>query len=301
MDRINYQHLFYFWNVAREGSVTRASEKLYLAQPTISAQLSAFEKALDEKLFYRQGRNLTLTETGRIVFNYAEEIFSLGRELSNTLKGHASGQSLRLSVGVADALPKLIAYRLIEPAFNIAERVQLLCYEDKAERLITEISQRNIDIVLSDTPATAASGNRAFNHPLGESGVTVFAVTELAERYHQNFPQSLRGAPFLLPTRNTALRRSLDQWFETANIYPKILAEIEDSALLKTFGSGGSALFVAPTVVSEEIKQEYKVTEIGEIDGVKECFYAITVPRKLKHPAITAILENAQQRLFDPG
>ncbi|MEY3288626.1 MAG: hypothetical protein RLZZ419_868, partial [Pseudomonadota bacterium] len=294
----NYQHLFYFWNVAREESITRACEKLHLAQPTISGQLTVFEEAVGEKLFYKNGRKMALTDTGRLVFRYADEIFSLGQELTNTLKGRPSGQPLRLILGVADALPKLVVYRLIEPVFRLPEPVQIVCYEDKAERLMAEISLQSIDLVLSDAPLAQSSSANVFNHLLGECTVTVFGTPQLAAVYRPDFPRSLTGAPFLLPTSNTALRRSLDQWFDTENIHPKIQAEIEDSALIKTFGSGGAGLFVAPTTVETEIQSQYNVEIIGRIDAVKERFYAITARRKMKHPAVTAVLENAREKLF---
>ena len=299
MQRINYQHLFYFWHVVTEGSITAACEKLHLAQPTISGQLTVFEQAVGEKLFYKQGRKLQLTDTGRIVFHYAEEIFALGRELGNTLKGLPTGRALRLTIGIADALPKLVIYRLMQPVFQLPEAVQIFCYEDKVERLLNDIALQSIDLVLSDTPLTSSSNANIFNHLLGDSAVTVFATAELATIYRPNFPRSLGGAPFLLPTNNTALRRSLDQWFDNENIRPKIQAEIEDSALIKTFGKGGMGLFVAPTIVEAEIKRQYMVEAVGRIETVKERFYAITVRRQLKHPAVTAILDNARDNLFD--
>lgn len=298
MKKINYQHLFYFWTIANEGSVTRASEKLFLAQPTLSAQLSVLEKSLGEKLFHRRGKTLQLTETGRVVLNYANQIFAIGHELGNYINGNQTAHSQRLTVGIADALPKLIAYRILEPAIKHAQPLQLTCYEDKSQRLFNEIELRNLDIILSDTPTTPSSGNRAFNHLLGESTVSVFGSSQLAKLYLPYFPNSLKGAPFLLPTRDSALRMSLDQWFDTMNIYPKILAEIEDSALLKTFGSGGNALFVAPTVIQHEISQSYQVKTLGTLDKIKERFYAITLPHKAKHPAISAILEHAQSQLL---
>ena len=298
MQRINYQHLFYFWHVVTAGSITAACEKLHLAQPTISGQLTVFEQAIGEKLFYKQGRKLQLTDTGRIVFHYAEEIFALGRDLGNTLKGLPTGRALRLSIGIADALPKLVVYRLMQPVFQLPEPVQIYCYEDKVERLLSDITLQRIDLVLSDTPLTSSSNANIFNHLLGESAVTVFANSELAAIYRPNFPRSLCGAPFLLPTNNTALRRSLDQWFDNENIRPNIQAEIEDSALIKTFGKGGMGLFVAPTIVEAEIKRQYMVETVGSIESVKESFYAITVRRKLKHPAVTAILDNARDNLF---
>ncbi len=299
MERLNYQHLYYFWTVAKEGSISRACEKLQLAQPTISGQLAVFERAIGQKLFHREGRGLVLTDTGRAVFHYAEEIFALGRELTNTLKGRPTGRGLRLSVGVADALPKLIAYRLIEPALHLAEPVQIVCYEDKAERLLAEISLHGIDLVLSDIPATPSAGARTFNHLLGECTVAVFGTQELAARYRPDFPRSLNGAPLLLPTPSTALRRSLDQWFDAEQLCPNIQAEIEDSALLKTFAAAGVGLFVAPVAVEMEIRHQYGAESIGRIDAVRERFYAISPQRKLKHPAVLAILESARAGLFD--
>ena len=299
MERLNYQHLYYFWNVAKEGSVSRACEKLHLAQPTISGQLAVFEQAIGEKLFYKDGRKMALTDTGRAVFNYAEEIFALGRELTNTLKGRSSVRGMRLNVGVADALPKLITYRLLEPALHMAEPVQLICHEDKADRLLAEISLHGVDLVLSDVPSTPSSGARMFNHLLGECGVAVFGTEDLARRYEDDFPRSLNGAPLLLSTASTALRRSLDQWFDEERIWPDIKAEIEDSALLKTFAAAGAGLFVAPTAVAAEIQRQYGTRIVGRIDAVCERFYAITAQRKLKHPGVIAILEHARSGMFD--
>lgn len=299
MERLNYQHLYYFWHVAKEGGISRACEKLHLAQPTVSGQLAIFEDAIGEKLFYRDGRTMTLTDTGRTVFHYADEIFTLGRELTNTLKGRAGGRTVRLSVGVADAMPKLITYRLLEPALRLPEPVQLMCYEDKSERLLGEIALHSLDLVLSDVPATPATGSRIFNHFLGESGVAVFGAPSLAARYSQNFPRSLDRAPFLLPTPSTELRRSLDQWFDAEHLSPIIQAEIEDSALLKTFAGAGIGLFVAPTVVETEIRQRYGAVVVGHIDSVRERFYAISAQRKVQHIGVAAILANAKARVFD--
>jgi LysR family transcriptional regulator, transcriptional activator of nhaA len=297
MNRLNYQHLFYFWNVAKEGSISRACEKLHLAQPTISGQLAVFEQAVGEKLYIKDRSKLVLSDTGRTVFRYAEEIFSLGQELNQTLQGLTSGHGLRLNVGVADALPKLIAYRLLEPALHIPESVQIICHEDKAERLISEIPLHSIDLVLSDIPATPSMGGRVFNHLLGECELAVFGTLTLMDRYSSNFPASLNGAPLLMPTLNTALRRSLDQWLHTEGLCPEVKAEIEDSALLKTFASAGVGMFVAPVSVQIEIQRQYGCNMIGKIPSVFERFYAITAQRKLKHPAVMAILENTASGL----
>ena len=297
MDRLNYQHLFYFWNVAREGSVTRASEKLRLAQPTISGQLAVFEDAIGAQLLRKEGRKLALTEKGRTVYNYADEIFALGRELTNTLKGHSGLRGQRLGVGVADALPKLLVYRLIEPALRNPGETQVICHEDKVDKLLAELSLHGVDLVIADTPATTSVSGRVYNHFLGQCGVAVFGAPDLAKAYAADFPRSLEGAPFLFPTQGTALRRSLDLWFETHRLVPIIRGEIEDSALMKTFAAGGVGLIVAPLAVSEQVAQQYGVQQVGVLNGVTESFYAITVRRKVDHPAITAILENAKDWL----
>ena len=291
MSRLNYHHLHYFWTVAREGSIARASESLHLTQPTISAQLAQFEAAIGEKLFERVGRGLVLTDTGRGVFEYAEEIFALGRELTQFLKGRAVGRGSRLAVGIAQALPKLAVTRLLEPALRLPEPVQLHCFEDKSERLLADLSVHALDLVLSDVPATPHSGAGVFNHLLGECEASVFGTADLASRYGPDFPRSLSGAPFLLPTQNLALRRLLDQWFDAEGIWPDVRAEIEDSALMKTFGSAGMGLFLAPTMVAEAICRQYGVVRLGPLAAIHERFYVITAQRRIKHPAIVAILD----------
>jgi LysR family transcriptional activator of nhaA len=295
MERLNYQHLFYFWNVAREGSVTRASQKLGLAQPTVSGQIAVFESSIGAQLFRKEGRKLVMTETGRTVFNYADEIFSLGRELGSALKNRAGAVSVRLSVGVSNALPKLVVYRLLEPA--LAAHNQIICQEDKTERLLAELPVHGVDLVLSDWPATGGTDARIYNHPIGECGVAAFAASELQQRYRKNFPHCLDGAPLLLPTSNTALRRSLDQWLDANSLFPKIVAEVEDSALLKTFGAAGVGVFMAPTAVRAQVEEQYGVKHIATLDGVSERFYAITAQRKIKHAGVVTILEGARNWL----
>jgi LysR family transcriptional activator of nhaA len=301
VDRLNYQHLFYFWNVVREGGVSRASEKLRLAQPTISGQLAVFEKTIGAKLFRKEGRNLVMTETGRTVFNYADEIFSLGRELAEALERRPGARGQRFSVGVSNALHKLLVYRLLEPALKGAPPAHLICFEDKLERLLTELPVHGVDLVISDAPATSAADARIYNHLLGESGVAAFAAPALHARCAQGFPHSLDGAPLLLPTTNTALRRSLDQWIDANGLFPKIVAEIEDSALLKTFAAAGAGVFMAPVAMREEIERQYGVALVCALDGVVERFYAITAQRKVKHPCVAAILERARDFLSNPA
>ncbi len=298
MEWLNYHHLHYFWVVAREGSIARASTHLSLAQPTISGQIHALEEALGERLFTRVGRHLVLTEVGRVVYRYAEEIFTLGRELMDTLKGRPTGRPLRLVVGVADVLPKMIAYRLLEPALHLSTPVQVICREGKLDRLLAELALYELDVVLSDAPSNAMNNVRAFNHLLGECGISLFGTPSLEAIYSPNFPASLDNAPFLLPTDNTMLRRALEQWFTATGIRPRVMGEFEDSALLNAFGQTSLGIFAAPTAIEIEIQQQYGVVVIGRLDAVRERFYAIAVERKLKHPAIIALSEVARQTLF---
>ena len=266
--------------------------------PTISAQLRALEESLGEKLFTRTGRNITLTEMGRVVFRYADEIFSLGRELTDTLKGRSVGRPVRFTVGIADVLPKLVAYRLLQPALQLTDPIRMVCHEGKPERLLAELAVHGLDLVLSDAPIGPMVKVRAFNHLLGESDVTIFGPAKLAAKYRRRFPQSLDGAPMLLPTETTSLRRSFDQWCESKSIRPFVVGEVEDSALLEVFGQSGAGLFPAPSVIEEEVRRQYGVQTVGRLEEVRERFYAISVERKLKHPAVVAISEAAQQKLF---
>jgi LysR family transcriptional regulator, transcriptional activator of nhaA len=299
MEWLNYHHLFYFWNVARFGSVSRAGAELRLTQATISVQLKSLELSFGEKLFRKAGRHLILTDMGRVVFRYAEEIFSLGRELTGALKGRAHGRAARLTVGVADVLPKLVAYKLIEPALRLKESYRIICREGSNTDLLPALAVHDLDVVLTDAPIDPAMNVKAFNHLLGDCGLTLFAVPKLVNAYRAGFPQSLDGAPFLLPTQNTTVRRSLDQWFDSEKIRPMIVAEFEDSALLKVFGSRGLGLFVAPSVITSELQREYDVKSLGRVGNIRERFYAISLDRKLKHPAVVAISEAARVRLSD--
>jgi LysR family transcriptional regulator, transcriptional activator of nhaA len=298
VDWLNYHHLLYFWTVAKEGSITRASQQLDLAQPTISAQLHTLEESFGEPLFVRTGRTLALTDFGRLVFRYAEQIFGLGKELQNAVQTRPASRNLRLAVGIAEVLPKLLVHRILQPALELDQPVQLLCYEDKPERLLTEMNLLGLDIVLSDTPVPPGSKIRAFSHLLGSCGVTFFAETKLAAKVKQGFPQSLHGAPMLLPFEGTAMRRSLDGWFHKLGVQPKIIAEFYDSALMKVFGEHGSGIFAAPKPIEEEVKRTFRVAVIGSTDDVQERFYAISADRKFKHPAVVAISDAARNDIF---
>ena len=295
MDWLNYHHLYYFWLVAREGSIARAAERMRLTHPTVSKQLSQLESFFKGKLFDRVGRNLVLTELGHTVFQYADEIFLVGRELQEVVHRRSGGRPLLLRVGLVEVLPKLVAHRLLKPAFRLQEPVHVICREGHYEDLLAELAVHRLDVVLSDAPVESAVNIRAFSHFLGDCGVSVFGTARLVAKYRRRFPGSLDGAPFLVPTEKTAARRNLDQWFSAEKIQPRIVGEFEDTALLKVFGQDGVGLFPAPTVIEREVCRQYKVRVVGRIEAVRERYYAISVERRLKHPAVVTICDAARE------
>ncbi|HET8667668.1 MAG TPA: transcriptional activator NhaR [Terriglobales bacterium] len=296
MEWLNYHHLLYFWTVARTGSIAAASEELRLAAPTISNQIHKLEGNLGEKLFRRTGRRLALTEMGRVAMRYADEIFSLGREFTDTMKDRPTGRPLRLCVGIADVLPKLIAYKILEPAFRLRTPIRIICREDRPDHLLADLAVHDLDVVLSDSPASPAANIRAFSHLLGECGVSFFASKNVKQE-RPRFPKCVDGARFLVPTDNTAFRRSLDEWFVTRNIRPVVVGEFADFALLRVFAEEGYGIFAAPSVVEAQLRS-YGFKRIGRTDEIRVRFYAISVERKLQHPAVVAICEAARQKLF---
>lgn len=289
MKWLNYNHLHYFWVVAREGGVVRASEELLVSQPTISNQLKELEGSLGHRLFDRVGRGLRLTEAGRVAFNYANEIFSLGQEMLNALEHQPAGRVMRLAAGVVDVIPKPVARQLLAPATKLEQPVRLVCREDKSDRLLADLAARRIDLVLSDAPIGTAVQVEGYNHLLGESGVSFFADAGLAARYRPGFPKSLNGAPTLLPSDHTQVRRSLNAWFDTKRIHPVVAGEFDDSALMFWFGRTGHGVFPAPTVIEADIRREMGLELVGRLRDVRERFYAITLEEKPKHPAVVAI------------
>ena len=298
MEWLNYHHLLYFWVVAREGGLQPAGRVLGLSHPTLSAQVHALEDRLGEKLFVKSGRKLALTEMGRVVYRYAEEIFTLGREMVDTVQDRATGQPVRLDVGIADAVSKHVVRRLLQPAMSLAHPVRLVCHEASFEKLLADLSLHVLDIVIADAPVPPGSAVRAYNHLLGECGVSFFGTESLAATYRKGFPQSLGGAPLLLPLESLTLRRALNQWFETCGIRPHVVAEFEDSALLKVFGADGTGVFPAPTAVEKEITAQYGVHLVGRTDAVRERFYAISIERRLQNPAVVAISQAARDEIF---
>lgn len=297
MEWLNYHHLLYFWMVAKEGSIAKASEELRLAQPTISGQIRELEDALGEKLFNRVGRGLVLTDMGRVVYRYAEDIFALGRELLDTVKDRPSGRPVRLQVGIANVVPKHVAHRILEPALRMEQKIRVNVHEDTSERLLALLATHSLDLVISDAPI----GNvkvKAYSHLLGESPVTFFAAPKVAKKHRKKFPESLNGAELLLPGENTAVRRSLDTWFESQNLRPAIVGEFDDSALMTTFGQNGDGVFPAATALEKEVQRQFGVQVVGRTDAVRERYFAISPERKLKHPAVIAITETARAGLF---
>ena len=298
MEWLNYHHLLYFWTVAREGSIAKASVTLRLAQPTISGQIRSLEESLGEKLFRRAGRNLVMTDVGQIVYRFADEIFGLGRELVDTIRDRPTGRPIRFVVGIADVLPKLITYRLLRPALHLSQPVRIICREDNAARLLAALALHELDLVLTDAPISPVVNVRGFNHLLGECGVSIFGAPKLASRYRRGFPASLTGAPFILPGEGTLIRRALEDWFEVTGIRPAVVGEFEDTALLNVFGQAGNGLFAAPDPIQNEIVRQHGVRLVGRVPSIREQYYAISAERKLRHPAVVAISEAAKTKLF---
>ncbi|MEO7734618.1 MAG: transcriptional activator NhaR [Kofleriaceae bacterium] len=299
MDWLNYHHLLYFWMVAKEGGITQASKVLHLAHPTISGQIHRLEKTLGEPLFARKGRTLVLTETGRVVFRYADEIFSLGQQLVDTVKGRAGGQQLKLVVGVSDVLAKSIVHRILEPVFRLEDKVRVICRENRsAEAFLGELAVHAIDVILSDTPAGPGTPVKTFSHPLGECGTSLFAAPALARKVRRGFPRSLDGVPVLLPSGDSTFRRAINEWFESRDIRPDVTAELDDGALACIFGEAGLGVFAVPDVIEAEIRARYRVQLVGRVKAIRQRFYAISVERKIRHPAVAAICEIARKHIF---
>jgi LysR family transcriptional activator of nhaA len=298
MEWLNYHHLLYYWMVVRTGSVAAASSELRLASPTISVQIRRLEEQLGEKLLRRSGRHVVPTEMGQIVYRYADEIFALGRELLDTARGRPTGRPMHVVIGVHDVVPKSIARWLIEPALKLPEPVRITCREGSSEELLAELSVQRVDVVLADAPISPTVKVRAYNHLLGETGLSFLGAPRLVRKYRPGFPKSLHDAPMLMPTPGTAVRRSLDQWFESLDIRPRVIGEFDDSELRWEFGATGIGVFSAPLVLETHLARLYKVQRIGWAPSVLSTFYAISVERKLKHPAAVAICEAARTTLF---
>jgi LysR family transcriptional regulator, transcriptional activator of nhaA len=294
---INFRHLYYFWVVAKEGGITRAAKRLDLAIQTISSQLALLEESVGKALFTQQGRRLVLTEPGRLALAYADQIFLLGEQMQEALS-EADSARTRLTVGISDSLPKLTAFRLLEATTRLEKPVRLVCYEDQFEALLADLALHKLDVVLTDRAVHSGTTLRVFSHQLFESETVIVGAPALAKVYAERFPDNLNGAPFLLPTRNNALRGKIDEWFEMHGVRPDIVGEFEDNALLNTFGRRGLGLFFAPAALSADIAEQFGAVLVGPVPQVREQFYAISNERKIQHPAVEAILSAAQEAVL---
>jgi LysR family transcriptional regulator, transcriptional activator of nhaA len=294
-ERLNYHHLFLFWTVAREGGIAAASRSLGLGQPTLSTQVRALEDFLGEPLFARVGRRLEITELGRVVERYADEIFGLGREMLGTLRDRPTGRPIGLAVGVPDALPKLVALRLLQPALRLETPVRLIVREDRLDRLFAALAVHDLDLVLADSPPGPDTAVRAFSHPLGSSEVALYADRTWARRLRPGFPRSLDGAPLILPAEGSTLRRQVDAWIERHGLSPRVVAEVDDSALMKSFARAGIGAVVAPVVVETDVKESYGLERVGRLAGIRERFFAITVERRIRHPIVLELTKAARK------
>jgi LysR family transcriptional regulator, transcriptional activator of nhaA len=295
---LNYHHLRYFWVVAQEGSLRKASEKLHVSQPTISEQIVALESAVGDKLFHRSPRGLLLTDTGRLAFSYAEEIFSLGQDFLHSLKQGPAARPLRVNIGIADSLPKLISHEIVRPIFRLEQPVHALFTEGKTSDLLGQLAVYRVDMVLADEPAPGSLPIKAFNHLLGKTGVSFCAEASLAGRLRSGFPRCLDDKPMLLPAPGTVLRRTLDKWFLDHRIRPRVIAEYEDAGLMKVAAADGLGCFPLPTRAVAETISRYGFKVIGEAEDCAAHYYAITAERRLTHPAVMAVTSNARGTLF---
>ncbi|MCG7918241.1 MAG: transcriptional activator NhaR [Candidatus Thiodiazotropha taylori] len=296
--KLNLKHLRYFWAVASHGTIVQAAEALFITPQTISGQLRELESQVGSELFRKEGRRLVLTETGRLVFSYADEMFRLGIELQDMLTGRTQGTVITLKVGVAMVVPKLLAYRVLEPVLQMQDPVKLICHEAPLVDLLADLSVHKLDMVLADSPINPTLNIRAYNHALGESGITFFAAPDDAQRLRSGFPVSLHGQNILMPSSGSSLRRNLEIWFQRQQIEPVVVAEFEDRALMKTFGERGTGVFTTPTAVEQDVIDKYRVEVVGRSDEITESFYVISPERHIKHPAINTITQTAKADLF---
>ncbi len=303
---MNYKHLHYFWTVLRAGGIVRASEQLHLPPQTLSGQIKQLEERMGQPLLRKVGRGVEPTDAGRLVMRYADEIFALGASLQEALAtGRDARRTAALRVGIADSVPKAVAFHVLEPAMALPEPPRLACHEGGLTGLLGELAVHRLDLVVSDVPAPASLSVRVYTHLLGRSGVAFFAAPGLLQatgwtvrRARQAFPACLAGMPLLLPSAQTALRPRLDAWLRQHALAPPVAAEFDDSALLKAFGREGRGVFAAPAVLADEIVQQYQVRWLGTPDDLMEEFYAISVERRITHPAVAAITAAARGKLF---
>lgn len=293
--QLNFNHLRYFYTVATQGSIAKAAEILHLSPQTISGQLSVFEEYLGVKLFDRKGKRLLLNDSGKLVYSYAEDIFSLGAELQHSLNAHDTNQLFVFNVGVTDVIPKTLAVNILKSSFSLDTPIKLVCREGDFDSLLSELALNQLDLILSDRPLSPGMPIKAYNHLLGESGLSFYAEKTLAKQLSKKFPESLHKQPFLICGDKSSQKINLQSWFETTNIYPTITAEFDDSAMMKYFGQSGYGVFCTPSIIERHVAQQYDVDIIGRTDQVTERFYAISPERKIKHPGVKLLIDAAEQ------
>ncbi|HSI47371.1 MAG TPA: transcriptional activator NhaR [Ideonella sp.] len=297
---MNFKHLHYFWATAKAGGVMRAGEQLHITPQTLSGQIKLLEARLGYPLFRKHGRQLELTEEGRVMLGYAEQIFSLSAEMETAIgQARAGGQALDCRVGIADSVPKSIAYRLLAPALDaVPQQVRLICHEGKFQDLLAQLAVQRLDLVMADEAMNKQLSVKAFNHPLGTTATSFFCTAELKKTLKGRFPQQLDGAPMLMPGAGSALRLRLTQWFIDRQLHPRTIGEFDDAALMKAFGREGRGVFTSPTVLEQETCEQYGVKVLGRSDELVEEFYAISVERRITHPAVSAITQAGRRQLF---
>lgn len=298
MATLNYKHLRYFWAVAKTGSIAKAAEQLYLTPQSISGQLTEFAQSLGVELFRKSGRNLELTDAGRRVLSYADEIFSIGDELLEIIQDSRNKKALPLRVGLADSVSKSIAHRLLEPAFESDDPIRLICREGRMLSLLSELSIHRLDLIIADKPMPSNLHVKGFNHLIGESHLALFGVVSLVNKLKRKFPLSLNQAPLLMIGEDAAVRVKINQWLSQHNLHPQIKGEFDDSALMKAFGQAGEGIFFAPAAIAEDVCRQYQVVKLADVESVTEQVYVITTERQLTHPLVKTICKTGRDDLF---
>ena len=296
---MNFKHLYYFWVTAKAGGVMRAGEQLHTTPQTLSGQIHLLEERLGRKLFQKSGRNLELTEDGRLALGYADQIFALGADLETAVRQAQGGKRiLEFRVGVADSVTKSIAYHLLEPALDLAEPVRVICHEGKFPDLLAQLALHRLDLVIADEPMSKRISVKAFNHSLGRTSMSFFCVPELRSKLKGEFPQCLNDVPMLIQGSQASIRQQLEGWLTRYDIHPRVIGEFDDGALMNAFGRQGRGVFMAPTVMEDETMAQFGVEVIGRTDELVEEFYAVSVERRITHPCVVAITDAARGQLF---
>ncbi|WP_086933572.1 transcriptional activator NhaR [Agarilytica rhodophyticola] len=295
LKQINYNHLFYFYTVAKEGGIAKGAKRLNVTAQTVSGQIAVMESYLGIKLFDRTGKRLSLNETGHIVYSYAEDIFGLGNELASVLSSNQQGHEITFNVGIIDVIPKVFAFDLLKQCFNLEQSVRLVSREGDFDLLLADMALNHLDLIVSDRPLPPRVGVKAYSHYLGESGFTFFAEKKLAKKARKDFPHSLTDMNFLMPSDRSAQKNNLVTWFETEGIHPHVVAEFDDSALMKFFGQDGLGVFCTPTSIETFVLEQFAVEVVGRVENIKERYYGISPERKIKHPAVEKLFEEAKR------